>query len=88
MPCTKTVDTKRAFCRMPRRINAAIVASVGAGLHATVTEAAGAMADRGTPVDPEPSWAGPTAAAYAGWRERVQRMDENTMRVSHMIGPR
>jgi hypothetical protein len=46
------------------------------------------MADRGARVDPEPSWAGPTATAYAGWRQRVQRMEENTMRVSHMIGPR
>jgi len=69
-------------------LGAAIVASVGAGLHPSVTDAAEAMADKGTGVEPESSWAGPTATAYAGWRERVQRMDENTMRVSHMIGPR
>ena len=67
-------------------LGAAIVASVGAGAHRTVEEAANAMADRGETVDPEPAWTGPTATAYAGWREHVQRMDENAMRVSHMIG--
>ena len=69
-------------------LGAAIVASVGAGAHGSVADAAKAMADAGEEFQPEPSWVGPTAGAYAGWRERVQRMDENTMRVSHMIGPR
>jgi hypothetical protein len=46
------------------------------------------MADPGRTVEPEDSWAGPTSSAYTGWRERVARMDETTMRVSHMIGAR
>jgi xylulokinase len=67
-------------------LGAAMVASVGAGVHGSVLGAAKAMADRGEDVEPEPSWEGPTASAYAGWRERVRRMDENAVRVSHMIG--
>jgi xylulokinase len=68
-------------------LGAAILAAVGAGLYEDVHAAADAMADRGEPVEPEPAWADATATAYAGWRERVERMDENTIRVSHMIGP-
>ena len=67
-------------------LGAAIVASVGAGVHGTIREGARAMADRGHQVDPEPSWSAQTATAYAGWREHVRRLDETTMRVSHMIG--
>src|SRR5207249_3607691 len=59
-------------------LGAAIVASVGAGVYGSVPEAVEAMADRGRQVDPDPSWSGATATAYAGWKERVQRMDENT----------
>jgi sugar (pentulose or hexulose) kinase len=69
-------------------LGAAMVAAVAAGAHGTVNEAAKAMADPGETVEPELSWVGPTATAYAGWRERVQAMDENSMRVGHMIGPR
>jgi xylulokinase len=69
-------------------LGAAIVASVAGGEHGSVAEAAKGMADPGEEVDPEASWAGPTATAYAGWRERAQRLDENAMRVGHMIGPR
>jgi sugar (pentulose or hexulose) kinase len=68
-------------------LGAAIVASVGGGAHPGISQAVEAMADPGEVVEPEPSWAGSTMTAYAGWRERVQRMDENTMRISHMIGP-
>ena len=46
------------------------------------------MADRGAEVDPEQAWTAGTATAYAAWQERIQRIDETTMRVSHMIGPR
>jgi sugar (pentulose or hexulose) kinase len=67
-------------------LGAAIVAAAGAGAHESVRAAADAMADRGDEVEPVPEWAGPTAGAYTGWRERVQRMDDNTMRVGHMIG--
>ena len=66
-------------------LGAAIVAASGGGAHGSVRAAADAMAERGNEVEPVPEWIGPTAGAYAGWRERVQRMDDNTMRVSHMI---
>jgi len=69
-------------------LGAAIVAAAGAGARASIADAAKAMADAGEEVQPESTWAGPTAGAYAGWLERVQRVDENAMRVSHMIGPR
>jgi hypothetical protein len=39
-------------------------------------------------VEPVASWTGPTASAYSGWRERIARLEETTMRVGHMIGPR
>ena len=67
-------------------LGAAIVAAVGAGATGTVTDAAKSMADAGRAVEPEDSWAAATSSAYAGWRERAERMEETTMRVSHMIG--
>ena len=69
-------------------LGAAILAAVGAGAHGDVVGATRAMGDAGRIVDPDDSWAGPTSSAYAGWRERIARMDETTMRVGHMIGPR
>jgi len=69
-------------------LGAAILASVGSGVHGDVAQAAGAMADRGERVDPDESWIDPTTTAYATWHERVRLLDENTLRVSHMIGPR
>jgi xylulokinase len=68
-------------------LGAAILASVGAGVHPGVRSAVEAMSDPGENVEPEESWAGATATAYAGWRERIRAMDENTVRVSHMIAP-
>jgi sugar (pentulose or hexulose) kinase len=65
-------------------LGAAIVAAVAT--YQSVRAAADAMADRGETIEPEPSWIGPTAGAYSGWRERVRHMDDNTMRVGHMIG--
>jgi xylulokinase len=67
-------------------LGAAVVAAAGAETHGSVHAAADAMADRGDEVEPVPEWISPAAGAYAGWRERVQRMDDNAIRVSHMIG--
>lgn len=62
---------------------AAILASVGAGLHPDVAEAAAAMADPGRPVEPVPGWGGP---AYGTWKETAARLEANAMRVRNMMG--
>jgi sugar (pentulose or hexulose) kinase len=75
---------RRATEPLGSALGAAIVAA--SATHGGVGPAAEVMADGGEEVEPVPDWIGPTAGAYIGWRERVQRMDDNAMRVSHMIG--
>lgn len=65
---------------------AAILASVAAGLHGSVREAARAMADPGREVEPVEEWREATSGAFANWRERAARVAEGALRVSHLMG--
>ncbi|MBI4728130.1 MAG: FGGY-family carbohydrate kinase [Acidobacteria bacterium] len=64
---------------------AAIVAAVAAGIHSSVAEAARAMADPGTDVEPVAEWAGATALAFSAWRERAAQAAESALTVRKLM---
>jgi sugar (pentulose or hexulose) kinase len=67
-------------------LGAAILAAAGAGAHADVASAVAAMSDRGEIVEPDSGWIEPTRAAYATWRERMDRVEDAALRVGRVLG--
>jgi hypothetical protein len=55
-------------------------------MHASVPDSVKAMHDRGETIDPPSEWIDGTRAAYAAWRERIDRAEEGAIRVSGMMG--